>query len=422
VVRAVRQAKVAVVNIKGEKTVPATSSRLEGLSPGRRVNGMGTGVVIDSRGYILTNFHVVEGVKEINVTFADGKPTRAELVARDTTTDLAVIKVPTEEPLPMITLGTSSDLMLGEPVIAVGNAYGYEHTVTRGIISALHREVQVSDIQFYDDLIQTDASINPGNSGGPLLNIDGEMVGVNVAVRAGAQGIGFAIPVDIAIRVAGKLLATSSSARAWHGIEPVDPAEGTASEPETDGSGVAVAEIQEGSPASRAGVEPGDVITMVGEDEISRPLDFYRAMLEREPGEELKLQVRRSDESLDVALVLADIPLPLKPMTSPAWDMLGLELQPVPAAEFARKSSRYRGGLLVKEVRSGSPAAEHGIAPGDVVVGMHVWETVSLDNVSYVLRRPDFASLNPLKVFVLRDKETLYAYLPVGKVKTARRQ
>ena len=141
------------------------------------------------------------------VTLADGQRHMAKLVARDIETDLAIIKIDPQEPLPVIPIGTSSDLMPGETVIAVGNAYGYEHTVTRGIISALHRAVQVSDAQFYDDLIQTDASINPGNSGGPLLNIDGDMIGINVAVRAGAQGIGFAIPVDKVAAVAAGLLA-----------------------------------------------------------------------------------------------------------------------------------------------------------------------------------------------------------------------
>ena len=186
IVKAVRKARPSVVNIRGEKTLPSVGEQTAPLTPGRKVNGMGTGVVIDSRGYILTNFHVVDGVREINVTFADGETRIASLVARDSSTDLAIIKVRASEPLPVIVLGTSSDLMPGESVIAVGNAYGYEHTVTRGIVSALHRAVQVSDAQFYDDLIQTDASINPGNSGGPLLNIEGRMIGVNVAVRAGA--------------------------------------------------------------------------------------------------------------------------------------------------------------------------------------------------------------------------------------------
>ncbi len=188
----------AVVNIRGEKTVAApTAVQPASADASRRVNGMGTGVVIDPRGYIITNYHVVDGVREIQVTLADGQRARRQ-ARRPRPGDRPGHHQDRRRarPLPVIPIGTSSDLMPGETVIAVGNAYGYEHTVTRGIVSALHRAVQVSDAQFYDDLIQTDASINPGNSGGPLLNIDGEMIGINVAVRAGAQGIGFAIPVD----------------------------------------------------------------------------------------------------------------------------------------------------------------------------------------------------------------------------------
>ena len=180
---------------------------------------MGTGVVIDPRGYILTNYHVVDGVKEIQVTLADERQLRRQAARprpRDRSGPDQDRRLATS--LPVIPIGTSSDLMTGESVIAVGNAYGYEHTVTRGIISALHRAVQVSDAQFYDDLIQTDASINPGNSGGPLLNIDGEMIGINVAVRAGAQGIGFAIPVDKVMKVAADLLARRPTTRRWHGM------------------------------------------------------------------------------------------------------------------------------------------------------------------------------------------------------------
>ena len=184
IVKAIQRVRAAVVNIRGEKTVAVPAGQAPGADTSRRVNGMGTGVVIDPRGYIVTNHHVVDGVREILVTLADGQRHVAKLVARDMETDLAIIKIEPQQPLPVIPLGTSGDLMTGETVIAVGNAYGYEHTVTRGIISALHRAVQVSDAQFYDDLIQTDASINPGNSGGPLLNIDGDMIGINVAVRA----------------------------------------------------------------------------------------------------------------------------------------------------------------------------------------------------------------------------------------------
>jgi len=194
IVRAIESTRDSVVNIHGQKLISNPDD--DAGAELRRVNGMGTGVVIDPRGYIVTNYHVVEGVRRIEVTLASGRTTTATLISHDPRTDLAVIKIPVEGSLPVIQIGRSHDLMIGETVLALGNAYGYEHTVTRGIISALHRSVEVSRSQRYDDLIQTDASINPGNSGGPLLNINGEMIGINVAVRAGAQGIGFAIPID----------------------------------------------------------------------------------------------------------------------------------------------------------------------------------------------------------------------------------
>ncbi|MBN2291809.1 MAG: trypsin-like peptidase domain-containing protein, partial [Pirellulales bacterium] len=162
VVKAIRQAAPSVVNIRGEKRVTGPDGVDD--DSGRRVNGMGTGVVLDPRGYIITNHHVVDGVREIQVTLDAGERYVARLIARDPETDLAIIKIDCPRKLKVINLGSSNDLMTGEPVIAVGNAFGYEHTATRGIISSLHRAVQVSDAQYYSDLIQTDASINPGNS------------------------------------------------------------------------------------------------------------------------------------------------------------------------------------------------------------------------------------------------------------------
>ncbi|MCG8586690.1 MAG: trypsin-like peptidase domain-containing protein, partial [Pirellulales bacterium] len=166
IVKAVQAARSSIVNIHGKKTVRATDAYDSGQF--KQVNGMGTGVVIDRRGYIVTNNHVIEGVQQINVTLANGRTYIARVVSRNKTHDVAVIKIKTPKDLPVIKIGTSSDLIPGEDVVAVGNAYGYEHTVTRGIISALHRDVPISDTQKYEDLIQTDASINPGNSGGPL--------------------------------------------------------------------------------------------------------------------------------------------------------------------------------------------------------------------------------------------------------------
>jgi len=410
VVLAVHRARPSVVNINGEKTLSDTDAGPLG-EKSRRVNGMGTGVIIDERGYIITNFHVVDGVRQIQVTTADQETYLARLVSHDPKTDLAIIKIDAEAPLPVIDLGTSRDLMTGETVIAVGNAYGYEHTVTLGIISALHRSVQVSETQRYDDLIQTDASINPGNSGGPLLNIDGQMVGINVAVRAGAQGIGFAIPVDKVLSVAAELLSTRRVKNLWHGV--VARWDERGNQP-----AVVVASLEENSPASAAGLQPGDVIRAVDHQHVAHPLDLERALLGQQAGDAVKLEVLRGGEQLSLNLVLASPPRPRR--LTPAeqvWEVLGLRLEPMPAQQFRQLRSRYHGGLRVVEVRPDSPAAEQGMKRGDVLVGMHIWETLSLENVAYVLNRPDLKSLLPLKFYVMRGTKPLYGYfeLEAGK-------
>ena len=411
IVKAAQKAKPAVVSIRGEKTVlpgPQTAAN----DPPRRVNGMGTGIVIDPRGYILTNYHVVDGVREIQVTTAEGKKYIGSILARDAETDLAVIKVNPAEKMEVITLGTSSDLMQGETVVAVGNAFGYDFTVTQGIVSALHRAVQINDAQYYDDLIQTDAPINPGNSGGPLLNIDGEMIGVNVAVRAGAQGIGFAIPVDKAMNIAATLLA-SGGGKSWHGLVAAPDAPASL-------SGMKLAAVEKKSPAAEAGLKEGDLITAVGETEVHRAVDFQREMLDRKAGDKVDVTVRRDGKSLNVSLLLGESPDASQTATTGAWEVLGLELRAMPAAEFKQKfHTRYRGGLVVADVRPNSPAADQGIRSGDVLVGMHIWETVSLDNVAYILKRPDFTSIAPVKFFILRGNETLYGFMPVS-LKVAR--
>jgi len=408
IVKAVQSARASVVNIRGEKTVTSENLSAEPANLGRRVNGMGTGVVIDPRGYIVTNYHVVDGVREIKVTLADKRQCIGRLVARDSETDLAIIKIELADKLPVIELGTSDDLMTGEWVIAVGNAYGYEHTVTRGIISALHREVQVSDAQFYDDLIQTDASINPGNSGGPLLNIDGQMIGINVAVRAGAQGIGFAIPVDKVMGVVDRLLAERNGELTRHGLV-LKPAN-------TQAGGVTVAAVDEQSPAEAAGLKPGDVITRIEDVEIARPTDFQRALLERPPGSRLAVRVRREDEPLTLELTLAAAETQRSTAMQEAWNVLGLRLERIAPEEFRRRYENvtYRGGLTVTAVRPDSPASEQGIRCGDVLVGMHLWETVSLENVAWVLSQQGVSYNSPLMFYIIRDQKTHYGHLPLS--------
>jgi serine protease Do len=400
IVIAVREARPAVVSIQGQKTVSGASEVGVPDVP-RQVNGMGTGTIVDERGYILTNYHVVSDVRKIQVTLDDGRGYTADLVANDPKTDLAIIKIPTTKPLPVMRIGTSCDLMEGESVIALGNAFGYQQTVTRGIISALGRDVQVSDTQSYDDLIQTDASINPGNSGGPLMNINGEMIGVNVAVRAGAQGIGFAIPIDDALRVAANLLNVQRLQSKWHGL---------VTEPAPDLNGpLRIVKVESASPADAAGLLPGDAIMQVGAAPVTRPLDLERALLDRSVGESLPLRVVRDGHAMSVELALAAYrgrSLATRAAASDfdgaVWSVFGLKLSEEPRSSFVRRNSRYRGGMRVDDVRPDSAAARQGIVPGDVLVGMHGWETASANDIHYIVSLPNLDELGPMKFHALR--------------------
>ena len=418
-VRAVRDASPSVVNIHGQKTVTDT---VDGTGRGdapRQVNGMGTGVVIDPRGYILTNHHVVDGVRQINVTLDNQSTYVARLVARDPSTDLAIIKVDCSRELPVIRVGTSSDLMPAETVIAVGNAYGYRHTVTHGIISALHRDVQVSDTQSYDDLIQTDASINPGNSGGPLLNIHGDMIGVNVAVRAGAQGIGFAIPVDKAMEIAARMLSIDRIEGKWHGLV-------TRTQPRS--KQVIVERVIPGSPADKSGVKSGDRLTRAGSVAVNRKLDIERALLGQSTATDLSIEVERDGQSQSLSMRIArrpgyavrqsfdDIP---KGADRRTWELLGLALKSEPKSTFANRTTKYTGGVRVVSVRPNSSAASEGIRTGDILVGVHRWQTSSLRDVDYIVNRTNIARLGPVKFYVLRGNETFFGQVQVASKSTS---
>jgi len=405
IVRAIESTRDSVVNIHGQKLVAGADDEPAGEL--RRVNGMGTGVVIDSRGYIVTNYHVVEGVRRIEVTMASGRTTTATLVSHDPRIDLAVIKVGVESPLPVITIGTSGDIMIGETVLALGNAYGYEHTVTRGIVSALHRSVEVSRTQHYDDLIQTDASINPGNSGGPLLNIDGEMIGINVAVRAGAQGIGFAIPIDRVLKVVTELMSVERVDRTWHGIV----AKG-------DGQRGAVVEtVHRESPAESVGLKAGDVITRIGDLSVSSQLDIERALLGHKAGDSVPMTLVRAGGDRRIEISLAAVRKPTLSLEERCWQEIGVRVQSMPAGKVQKLQARYRGGLLITEVRGDGPAREQGIREGDILVGLHVWETISPDNIGYVLDKAAADELKPLKFYVLRGRETLFGHIVSDSVR-----
>jgi serine protease Do len=421
IVEVVERVKASVVNIHSERTVQRPSDEPFALAPTQqRVNGMGTGVVIDPRGYIITNQHVVEDVSVLRVKLSDGVSLNARVLARDGETDLALLKVDPPKPLATIPLGTATDLMVGETVVAIGNAYGYEHTVSTGIVSAVKRDVTLNKEMSYKSLIQTDAAINPGNSGGPLLNVNGELVGVNVAIRAGAQNIGFAIPVDTMIRVSGTMLA-SRRAGLWHGLAVRDQVDST----EPVQRSVIVEKVEAGSPGSAAGVHKGDVLLRVGEQRVESSLDLERAVCEAKAGEKLSMVVRRaegvaqttgasaagSEVKLELSLGAVERPAP-GASADVIWRKLGVRLQPAPADAVARANPQLRGGLAVAEVSAEGVAGRAGILRGDILVGLGQWETINADNVTFVVTHPDLASFSPVKFYLIRNGQIRRGSLP----------
>lgn len=402
-VLALEQAKDSVVNLRGRKTI--TEATPASFTPQvKNVNGMGTGVVIDPRGYILTNYHVIDGIKNLIVNVGD-IATTGTLVSYDHDTDLAIIKVDTDRAMPVIPIGTSSDLMPAETVLAVGNAYGYTDTCSKGIISHLKRQVPVSDTQVYYDLIQTDASINPGNSGGPLINLDGEMIGINVAVRVGAQGIGFAIPVNKALEVASDLFDQQISKRVFHGLRL--ETRYVNHKPQTT-----VVSVAANSPAANAGIQPGDRIAKLDNVAVHRQLDFQTSLLDAKVGQSLNLQVLREGETIDASVVLTEGRYTSVQLV---WDTIGLELRQEKPDLVRKLNEKYAGGLRVERVKPNSAAREQGIQPGDILVGLHEWETTDMDDVNYILRQPEVQH-TAIQFYILRQRQAFYGKLQLGAV------
>lgn len=400
VVEVVKRVRAAVVNIHSERTVrgPATEELFSHATSQNRINGMGTGIIIDPRGYIVTNHHVVEEVNVIRARLADGTALTAKVVARDPENDLALLKIDAGRPLQTMPLGTASDLMVGETVIAVGNAYGYEHSVTVGVVSATNRDVTLNKEMSYKALIQTDASINPGNSGGPLLNVHGDLIGVNVAIRAGAQGIGFAIPVDTMIRVASKLLNGRGKALS-HGLIVKDQVQ--LNHEDNPARSVVVERVDPNGPAAKAGVQRGDVLLRVDDQDVITSLDLERALLEHALGDKIQVVVRRETEEKKAELVLESGKNIAQPVDV-AWRKLGVRLQPVAAETVVKNHPQLHGGMVIADLKPEGVASKAGLQKGDILVGLHQWEMLNPENVSFVLGHPDLNGFLPLRFYILR--------------------
>jgi len=400
----VDRVKASVVNIHSERVASDTPDdpfRMR-MSQPQRVNGMGTGIVLDARGYIVTNYHVVDDVLSLKVRLCDGTTCTARIIATDKESDLALIKIEPPKPLQTVPLGTAQDLMLAEKVIAIGNAFGYEHTVTIGHVSAMKRDVSLNKEISYKSLIQTQTPINPGNSGGPLFNKLGEVVGVNVAIRAGAQNIAFAIPVDTMIAKAAEMMNGRKRPGSRAGVVVVDHF----LRDNEDGPlrrWVQVVRVESGSAAAEAGIKPDDIIEQIGDYSIMTSIDVERALIEKNAGSKLAVRVKRGKELLAMEMPIAGAEkVPLTPAEI-VWQRAGLRVQPLAANQVATVDRQLRGGLFVAEVAIGSSMAKAGFQRGDVLIGLHQWETLSVDNAVFVLTHKDLASFSPLKAFLIRD-------------------
>jgi serine protease Do len=382
--------------------------------------GVGSGFVIDPDGYVVTNHHVVDGTKGVEVTLSDGRSFPARVVGSDPETDLALLKIDAAG-LPTVPLGTSAGLKVAEPVMAIGNPFGLDHTVTVGIVSATGRYIGQGR---FDDFIQTDAAINPGNSGGPLINTRGEAVGINSAIVSrggGFQGIGFAIPVDLAKPILAQLRATGKVTRGWLGvsIQPLTQ-ELAKSFGITGTQGALIASVSEDSPAARAGLKEGDVIVTYDGKAVEGPRTLPSLVANTPVGRAVPVVILRDGSRQTVTVTVGNLADSREARAAPAerghesraTDKLGLALQeltPELAKQFGLQSEK---GVVVTEVRPDSPAAQAGLAPGDVIREVNRMPVQGLRDVERGLARRQDAGQVLLRVE--RDGSQRYVVIAAG--------
>lgn len=379
IVRAVRKVTPAVVNISSEYELQTRQNPYRGFGldpffdsffkdffdPGfeRRYKrtSLGSGVLISGEnGLILTNEHVVAQGGTISVFLQDEREFKAEIVGTDPDSDLAVLRIKSEAPLPSIEMGNSEDLMIGETIIAIGNPFGFSHTVTTGVISALNRSLRTEN-RIFQDFIQTDASINPGNSGGPLLNVNGELIGINTAIYAKAQGIGFAIPINKAKRIVADLLKYGEVLQPWVGMTVQELDSRLVSYLNLpDSGGVLVRSVEVDSPAQKAGFQEGDILLSDGKSQFSDPQIYQAVIAGYSAGQTLPITVWR--ETGKEVLYLETELYPQERALKLAWRILGVQVKPVSGN---RKSGLE--GVLIEKINPQSDLADIGAEPGDII-------------------------------------------------------
>jgi len=395
----------AVVNIQVEKTAGETGMRPQfrgnpfgderfkeffggQQQPERKQGGLGTGFIIDKTGLIITNNHVVEDADTIKVKLKDEREFDAKVVGRDPQTDLALIKIDAKGELPVARLGRSAELKVGEWVLAVGSPFGLEQTVTAGIVSAKGRAIGSGP---YDDFIQTDASINPGNSGGPLVNLNGEVVGINTAIIAQGQGIGFAIPIDMATKIVVQLKDNGEVTRGWLGVN-IQDLKGELADyyGAKGGEGVLVTEVVPGNPAEKAGIKAKDIITAVDGEKVrtSRELTAKAATLP--VGETTKITVVRDGKERTVDVKVAKRPVTVADAGKPPVEKegeYGLQVTDLTPEMARRLKTNREAGVVVVGVRPDSKAAKAGLQQGDLILEVDRQNVSSTGELKQLLAR-----------------------------------
>lgn len=391
----------------------------------REVNSLGSGFVIDAEGYVVTNNHVIAEASEIVVTFADDRKLEAEVVGRDPKTDLALLKVESEKPLDYVEFGDSTDMRIGDWVIAIGNPFGLGSTVTSGIISARSRNINAGP---YDDFLQTDAAINRGNSGGPMFNTDGEVIGVNTAIfspSGGSVGISFAIPSSLAKPVLDQLREFGRPHRGWLGVKIQKVTKEIAASLGLDEPrGALVLEITPDSPADKAGIQPGDVIVEFEGNEVETMRKLPRMVAETPVGERVALEVWRNNETQEITLTLGEFPEQDAQTNRRGKDsdtpeqggklLLGMYLRPL--TEELKDQLDIAGvqkGVVITGVKEGSEAAQRALRPGFVIVAVNQTSVTSVRQFEKALEEARNADRDYILVRVLHEGSSSYVTLPL---------
>ena len=340
----------------------------------RELKGLGSGMIMDARGYILTNNHVVAGANKIQVFLADGRKYPGKVVGTDPKTDLAVVRIKTDEKLPHVTFGDSDTLKVGDWVVAIGAPRGLDQTVTQGIISAKHRR-GILNPSSYQDYLQTDAAINPGNSGGPLLNLQGQVIGVNSAIiseSGGFEGIGFAIPSKIAVHIADELIKNGKVIRGWLGVSIRDVTPALQQSMKLNVSqGALVVEVVKGSPADKAGLHKNDVVTAYQGKKIRNASDLQNQVANTTIGQTISLSVSRNGKSRNINVKIGSLQNAVKVMAASLNERLGVVVRPVTKKETREYGLQGPKGVAIKLLKPTGILGEAGFEVNDIILAIN---------------------------------------------------